>query len=949
MNDLHFQTTSLEQTRNQLLARLSHAHQRINRSKRLSLEDNGQSFTAMTNEERLHSIVLQHAVSRMCRVLRNSVRTALRRRLQRSLYRLKCYADTQATADKGRAIHAVEAAVFQQRITTLVQEKQELEQQHIHFEHNSQTSITTLLEEKLSLEHEKNTIREQHACLESAVENVRSRISEDQTVKLVSEAKHATLCRVFLRHALIRKFRLQQKWGLETWSQNARKTSQSARKTTQRSTAMHQMLQRWSIRTLRAWFQQWKTSQTSLGRERQAIRRLYLRSMQHSLSFNFSTWKKHVHHKTHLKYFVLQILTTRTRNAFHQWISFVHSKLQQTTGIIDMWKNWYQKALVRTFELWLKWIHHQQIQNRKFKQYFHRISNRHQQHCLAQWKVHVREMKSRKSIRVSEIKGGALSLCNVYQRCLHRRTTSTTESFSQWKKNMFNQRGIEQKMNRIQHRWGMGTVGRAFRGWCHWCQNTRQDRRTVDKFMLDWKLKKLRCRFQTWSTSTRVNQRTRTKILSFVVYLKKRQELNCMVQWKGKIKERNHCRRSWHRVNTIQHTFHRHDRLTQLRRCLTGWHQTVKYLDDKNERHQVKKRNMKSKGRTIYRLLVRQKQHLCRSCVVHWCQVHQLTLQMERKTLHVTHLWLHRHTSTCFRRWSAMVDFQKQFKRGVLLKIAKLNTSQLHHTYQKWIQQTTKRSRCRNLWTRIIHANVQRNLSQSWHRWCRSTLLLRCTSTQHSIGASVILHWWTRQRKLKLHKIWSKWKKQTFEYFKYVQLQVLLRKSIRMCRNRRLTLIFAVWWENCRENFILRKRLHNILRTACNKSLRKRLQLWKTNTMVRISSRSILRTLLTRHALHQQQRIQFGFQTWSQCSQHIRTVENQHRIKINRLQKVAHYFIHQQKTIRFDQWCKSVEEQQHNAVQRRKAICVWRHSCQMQCFSTWLDVVLRRQEITLFR
>ena len=439
-------TKSLEQTRDQLLQRLSLAHKNIKRSKRASLVDHGESFINMTNEERLHSIIIQHAKGRICRVLRSSVRSSYNRRLQRCLYKLKLHADTLKKIDHNiknkcflswrnvtlSIIHETHCNVLQDTLnestTVLKRLKTEkhffLHQQEILENENQLLSIDqyTLNEKINSLIRNNDELLSQQGMLTSknldlydkcaTLENVVLEITEKMNNCTVVEATTMTLSRVFLRHSLTRKFQLLQKWYLYKWYNRSKESNRV-------DNGIRQLFIRWNYRRKQVLFVHWKETMHTLKKERKKIHRLYLRAMINYKSRSFSLWKTNVNQRIQLQIFIINSRMNRMmiiiNNYFQQWKGYTSNKIQLNYKLINNWKRINTKRLTYHMNQWKVYTHTNKVTANKLKLYWFKTRKRNLYLCLRTWKLKIMDITSKRKIKMSVYHTGILKinfLCN---------------------------------------------------------------------------------------------------------------------------------------------------------------------------------------------------------------------------------------------------------------------------------------------------------------------------------------------------------------------------------------------------------------------------------------------------------------------------------------------------------------------------------------------------------
>ena len=745
----HTPKKQLETTRDQLLARLSLAHQNIKRSKRSSLIDNGQSFIQQTNEERLHSIIIQHAKSRLVRVLRNAIRAALHRRLQRSLYKLKSHAMVHAMVQAKQGKQASQA--FRHRMQC--KRRLKLQQQTFHQWHStvqsihhrshcnilqdtldeSETVLKRLKAEKLYflIQQEKmfkkqEILVEQCATMENAVAKVHSQI----VAKDLDTAKTMTLRRVFVRHALIRKFYLQQKWALNRWytfDQNTREATTRQRTRKNRTT---QLLVQWKSRRIRNAFKHWKRRKRYVEQKRKAIHSLYRRTMLNQRHSSFDTWKEKVIGCQKYKQLQHKRQCWIKLTTFQTWYDRIEQQKRIASSYIALFKKTRGNRKQRRFGCWYDFVQRSKKQQRIVHNYILKILKRHVRkglgggsvvtlvivshfvvaflflsklhQCLKHWKMYVLAQQTDAKIRMTEINSGLLLLSafqhRVLQKTMRKHLLRWMATSVHIKQIALDETVKNKKIQAFLARWLLLLESHMFKRWAIYATESIVNKVKVHRFVQSWKNKHVRSMFNNWKGNVDETLRKKSIMMKFVCQWKNRALSSVVQKWCSKTKDRKRFRTILTRVCVIrQMSWVPY----ALRRSLSLWKSKVLTFNKFVLQQEEQRKRYKVRATVVWRLLVRQKNQLYRHVLVHWCNVHRHQLQAERKTQQFLHHWSFRHLRGVFDCWYDHVHVCKTNQLKLSQMVQHMKHRRLSLSWTQWNTKREDRRHCRTVWHRL--------------------------------------------------------------------------------------------------------------------------------------------------------------------------------------------------------------------------------------------------------
>ena len=599
--------STLSQTRDELLQRLSLAHKKIKRSRRASLIDSGQSFTENGNNiQRLNDVIIKHATARICRVIRSAVRASLHRRMQRSLYRLQCHAATASIAEKSHVIQLWKNEIHRMRHLSL--------RNRVH-----------------QLQSENNVLEQQRVSIEHAVANVQSRVVE-HTIK---EAKLVTLRRTYLRHALIRKFHLQQKQVLDRWYQHV-----------QVIVLLQKMKSRWSRRKLRHWFQLWVDSEHALGRVRRALRNIYRRAAIHRVSHSFYSWQHRVSQIQKLRSLITAMKQSKEKKYFQQWKEYVLDKYTKQNQLTATWKKWSNRRLLKGMNTWCDYV----VETKKFKKlnkiikhFKNVIFNRKLHLCLSKWRKYVRDQQEIVRFKLSHCKQGLLLLSSIHSRGLKR---FKKNSFLFWKIKIEKRLQQELQILKIQQNYSYKFKWKLFHSWYDAIQRDRRQRIAVTRYLRHWTNRHVRSVLLHWKNNVDVLKQQQQKMKNFIFSISKKVETKILRSWKHWIQNRKKMRLLLQRVFVIQKTSIRH---YVLRCAFSTWSRCNQYMKELFYLEREQKEYLKTRNRILYLLVVNVlRLKYLRNAMNRWSKYYYGSISNDKIKKRVLMNWIHRFLQSMF-------------------------------------------------------------------------------------------------------------------------------------------------------------------------------------------------------------------------------------------------------------------------------------------------------------
>jgi hypothetical protein len=892
---------SLEKTRDQLLLRLSRAHQHIKRSRRESLADHGQSFEN-DNVERLHQVIVKHATARICRVIRSAVRASLNRRLQRSMYRLQCHAVAKNMSEKARTIIKWKDRVHEMRRESL--------RHQIH-----------------QLQAEKNTIIEQRTSMEDAVQNIQSQVNNSY----LKEATSMTLSRLYVRHILIRKYRLEQKWAMKKWYLN---TSRMAR--------IHNMMRRWSTRTLRRWFHIWYQSEHLLERDRRTLHNIYRRVALRRITHAFDIWYNHVNYLQNHRLLVSKRRLSTQRKAMNTWkIRYayqqqLHSKLNRA------WRIWSQRRMFSSFRQWRIKIKKQQQLKRTILHYQNVVFKRTIYHCLSKWRIYVHAQRVQRAAILSDRRRGLLVLSKIYQRYI---TRLLQKNIDRWHHIIVKERVLKHQLHRLLKRRHNLIKRKVYDEW-HMCsQENKTSRIRLQRFVNRWQNYVLHASLNGWNYYVKQRKKQKRMMLNFIVRHKYQIELYCYHTWKNYSYKRAHARLLLLRMSVIvtnrskRHTFHQ---------CISKWSRHINHQREQSRAAAEVKQHLHARTLVLSRLLRRQKDVLSRSAMKTWTKVHAESIVNDRQMKRVAKMWNARQLVYAFDGWCVCIAHSKRVRRIRTSALRRIRTGRLSQAFTTWWTSSDVTTQCRRMLTTILHRTRNRIVKQMLRRWNRQSVALVLRETYQLQSVKVIYNVLHRLRRSRLSTTLHHW---------YIQCQEIRRqhhivqKTAKILHRRKQYAAFHGWCQSTHNSILTRQRLHRVIQRMRHQKMSLSYRTWFQYYQLRSRARSIMRTLLNRYSCWRKERLRLSIMKWDKSTMAKVHKESLMIIKLQHLQSIVLNSVRRKEehALRsaISQWCMYTTEKIRKEELSDKVIQSWTHAITRRVMNTWWGFTQETMEMRL--